>query len=289
MTIDSLTPPELAAPDGENNWKFQRPMMRRWSQGSGQGSFSTRAPSKRRVQFSTDDEVRVESSYVYLAQEEIKAIWYRVSLLFQHLFQYNESDWLLIANHSLNLAILQSKDYRHFDKDKKDTINKLKVNGGDVTTLDPERYCLRGIEEYQSVQIYREKRNNRLAYTRAILEEQERQRLFQVVDSSGYFQVGRNYNEWATQLALQAGERDERHARLPGEVGRQRMQRRDSQRWVPVDSAGATEEDIPRGGGRRDSLNLTKLKSSIAAFKCLMEKDPELCTALSSDDGSIGD
>jgi len=259
MTIDSLTPPELAAPDGENNWKFQRPMMRRWSQGSGQGSFSTRAPSKRRVQFSTDDEVRVESSYVYLAQEEIKAIWYR------------------------------SKDYRHFDKDKKDTINKLKVNGGDVTTLDPERYCLRGIEEYQSVQIYREKRNNRLAYTRAILEEQERQRLFQVVDSSGYFQVGRNYNEWATQLALQAGERDERHARLPGEVGRQRMQRRDSQRWVPVDSAGATEEDIPRGGGRRDSLNLTKLKSSIAAFKCLMEKDPELCIALSSDDGSIGD
>ena len=97
--------------------------------------------------------------------------------------------------------------------------------------------------------------------------------------------VGLEYTEYATECAKLAAERDERHARPPPA---QRFNRRGSVRWVSVDSESDPDEDIPQGGGRRDSLDLTKLKSTIAAVPELMETDPELQAAL-SDDGSADD
>lgn len=154
-----------------------------------------------------------------------------------------------------------------------------------MSTLNADKYCLRGIEEYQCLKGYREKRNKRLEYAEIILREQERQRLFQIDDPNAYQLVGLEYTEYATECAKLAAERDERHARP---LKAERFNRRGSMRWVPVDSESDPDEDIPQGGGRRDSLEMTKLKSTMDTFHALMATDPELLTVL-SDDGSGDD
>eukprot|EP00542_Grammatophora_oceanica_P012860 CAMPEP_0194026528 /NCGR_PEP_ID=MMETSP0009_2-20130614/824_1 /TAXON_ID=210454 /ORGANISM="Grammatophora oceanica, Strain CCMP 410" /LENGTH=499 /DNA_ID=CAMNT_0038665263 /DNA_START=149 /DNA_END=1648 /DNA_ORIENTATION=- len=232
---------------------------------------------------------RIPCSYTKLSRSEIRSIWYR------------------------------SKDYERFEVDKRKTIQKLRTAGGDVTKLNESKYCLRGIEEqYQSMQQYSIQKRKRLECVQRILVEQDRQRFLQVCDPMAICDISLQYSVEQMEVAVYRGQRDERHAKdihhqeeeellrrkqqQQQEQDRQKqqhrssqtgtssstphprrsltMQRRVSQRYIPV---GTPTEEVPRST-KRDSLNLTKLKGSIAAFRELIESDPELQDLLTEDD-----
>jgi len=268
-TYDDLIPPAILTPnnpgEGEgfdpHSQKFTtRFRQRRGSYGRRRRG-SLKKGNRKNVTFHNHERTSIiRCDYDMLTRSEMKSVWYK------------------------------SKDYESFEKEKRKTIRKLKDAGGDVTALNAAKYSLRGIEEYQSIQTYREKRQKRMEHVRAVLNEQDRQIQMNVhYDPYTFRNIVKESTESSKEQALIAAQRDERHAAEVYDVDDNnsptvRRNRRVSVRWVPVDRDDQIDS-IPMGGGRRDSLNLTKLKQSVLSSQALLSEDDELKSFV-SDEGS---
>ena len=100
------------------------------------------APPRRRVkrvQFAPTASVRYRSA---ISKDELQSMWY------------------------------QPRDYMKFDRERRETISAMKHVQGELACLDPEKYCLRGLEQHLSKRQSQERRMNTFRCTRVVLEQQ---------------------------------------------------------------------------------------------------------------------
>ena len=70
----------------------------------------------------------------------------------------------------------QQKDYMSFDKDRRHTISAVHHVYGDLTWLDPEKYCILGLEQQLTREQMMDRKKRIVRYQRAVLEQQYYQR-----------------------------------------------------------------------------------------------------------------
>jgi hypothetical protein len=107
----------------------------------------------------------------------------------------------------------QQSDIEGFYLDKRKTLKAFRKSKGDMTLIeDPDNYCIRGLEGYQSSKMLRVLRTQRASLISSILEEQDKQRIFNVNDPQGFMQISYHQSKRAVDRALQLAAFDEAFA-----------------------------------------------------------------------------
>ena len=81
-----------------------------------------------------------------------------------------------VAEAEKALVWYQANDFRSFRHEGRQTVMALRHAKGNITSLDPALFCLRGLEERLSPKYYQQKRSKQLSVIRMIIEAQEEQR-----------------------------------------------------------------------------------------------------------------
>lgn len=74
------------------------------------------------------------------------------------------------------------EDYTEFHKDRFETIQRFRASGGDITTLDQDSQCVRGLEPFWTPQGHRELQGSRKLHKSTVMLEQARQNLTRIKD-----------------------------------------------------------------------------------------------------------
>jgi len=108
----------------------------------------------------------------------------------------------------------QANDLAVFRADTKCTIRALRKAGEDTKSLDPEVYCLRGLEEYFKSGGTKERKQQIARLVNGILEEQWRQREIGVFDPLLLSTLASACSQPSKHKALILGTKDAKEARL---------------------------------------------------------------------------
>lgn len=101
------------------------------------------------------------------------------------------------------------KEYDEFLVDRIRTVQCLRASGGDEKVLDPQFYCVRGLEPFQTEDVHEELHSNRRFHHSTILVEQVRQSLLGLRDPDRFRFLVAPHSEMALRRAQQLAALDE--------------------------------------------------------------------------------
>jgi hypothetical protein len=87
-----------------------------------------------------------------------------------------------LSKEELAKAWYQRADYYDFDRERRSTVYAVKQVNGDLSSLDPAKYCLRGLEHHLSKKQMIDRKLRAMRCKRVVLEQQHYQRFSGVSD-----------------------------------------------------------------------------------------------------------
>lgn len=110
----------------------------------------------------------------------------------------------------------QASDYAEVDQDNLKNIHALAAVQGDLVRLDPEEYCLRGLEMKTSQHINQLRRLRSRLSIRAVLDQQRIHRTMRIVDPGSLRDISQRFTEQARIRAIELGTFDSIDCRMQG-------------------------------------------------------------------------
>lgn len=95
----------------------------------------------------------------------------------------------------------QPADYSAFAYDRRSTLNAVHQVRGDLTYLDPSKYCLRGLEQQLTKRQVYERRQRSLQYRHVVLQQQHYQRYSGISDPQSLKAVSELFSKQALKRA----------------------------------------------------------------------------------------
>jgi hypothetical protein len=105
--------------------------------------------------------------------------------------------------------IPQRHEYDQFLSDRLRTVKFLRASGGNESALDPEIYCVRGLEPFQTADVHQELHSKRQFHQSSILIEQVRQSLLGIRDLERFRILVSTQSEMALRRAQELAALDE--------------------------------------------------------------------------------
>lgn len=107
------------------------------------------------------------------------------------------------------LLPMQRKEYDLFMVDRLRTVQCLRASGGNEKALNPEFYCVRGLEPFQTADIHQQLHSKRRFHQSTIMIEQVRQNLLGIRDPERYRMLVSTQSELSAQRAQELAALDE--------------------------------------------------------------------------------
>mmetsp|Transcript_33786 Transcript_33786/g.77943 ORF Transcript_33786/g.77943 Transcript_33786/m.77943 type:complete len:273 (-) Transcript_33786:94-912(-) len=114
------------------------------------------------------------------------------------------------SRQSVSSFFFQESEIESFSRDRKRTVRALRKVDGDLMSLNHNKYCIRGLESYQSGRFNRALRRQRQSVISGVLEQQSLQRSCGVVNPVALSQIATRQSQWAKRWAMELASIDER-------------------------------------------------------------------------------
>jgi hypothetical protein len=162
----------------------------------------------RRVTWAEDPpQVHVQGDWYKLFSDyDQNDIWYTVRYFLQCL-SFSLRLYQVILNDSF--LTLQRDEYSEFSEDRLRTVQCLRASGGNEKALDPEFYCIRGLEPFQTPDVHRELHSKRHFHQSTIMIEQVRQSMLGIRDPERFRFMVEPQSEMSLRRAQELAALDE--------------------------------------------------------------------------------
>jgi hypothetical protein len=138
-------------------------------------------------------------------------IWY--SVRFFHSEDNSFLTFFTVSDHCylpIPLLCRQQKDeYRSFHEDRKWSVQCLRASRGNLSVFDPDRFCFRGLEPFQTEARQVELISRRRFHQSVVFKEQIRQRLYGICDPKRFQVLLTEQPETALRRAQEQAAMDE--------------------------------------------------------------------------------
>jgi len=146
------------------------------------------------------DSLRARSSALAIPkpQKAVRIAEHRNTVLFRHVLESElEKSWY------------RSKDYSDFESANRTTLDAFNRAQGQLTMLDNEEYCIRGLEAHVSDAIRKLRQSRIISNKQVVLDQQKVQRFHGVQDPLMLASVSQIFSKQSRQQALSMGALDE--------------------------------------------------------------------------------
>jgi hypothetical protein len=113
-----------------------------------------------------------------------------------------------VLDSELKQAWYQSKDYNDFQRDSRGTLDAFHMAQGQLCRLDPQYYCLRGLEAHVSAGVLEQRQSRIRTNVQVVLDQQQFQRFHGIKDPDMVANVSRMFSKNSRQHALSMGALD---------------------------------------------------------------------------------
>ena len=114
-----------------------------------------------------------------------------------------------VIESELKQSWYQPNDYGGFKKESKSTVEALRQAQGQLCQLDPQRYCIRGLEAHVNNQILQLRQTRIRSTVQVVLDQQRSQRMHGMKDENMIGAVSMMFSRQSRQHALSMGALDQ--------------------------------------------------------------------------------